>query len=39
VDKVLEPLKGLRARVVGEVARGAGAVLADRELRITTAKV
>ena len=39
VDKVLEALRKHRARVVGEVARGAGAVLADRGLRFATSKV
>jgi phosphoribosylformylglycinamidine cyclo-ligase len=36
---VLESLKRLGARVVGEVARGAGVVLADRGLRFTASKV
>ena len=35
VDAALENLKALRARVVGEVARGEGVVLADRNLRYT----
>jgi len=36
VEAALEVLRALRARVVGEVARGEGAVLADRNLRYTT---
>ncbi|TLZ58442.1 MAG: phosphoribosylformylglycinamidine cyclo-ligase [Methanobacteriota archaeon] len=39
VAKVLAPLKKLGARVVGEVARGAGVVLAERGLRFTASKV
>src|SRR3989441_3556454 len=39
VDKVLDPLKGLRAKVIGEVARGAGVMLADRGLQFMTSKV
>ncbi len=35
VDGVLESLRRLRARVVGEVARGEGVALADRNLRWT----
>ena len=35
VDRLLEALKRLRARVVGEVARGEGVVLADRGIRYT----
>ena len=38
-DKVLDPLKGLRAKVIGEVARGAGVMLADRGLQFMTSKV
>ena len=39
VEKVLDPLKGLRAKVIGEVARGAGVMLADRGLQFMTSKV
>jgi phosphoribosylformylglycinamidine cyclo-ligase len=39
VSRVLDALRTLRARVVGEVARGAGVVLADRGLRFTASKV
>lgn len=35
VDKILESLARMRARVVGEVERGEGVVLADRNLRYT----
>ena len=33
VDKVVDSLKKLRARIVGEVARGEGVLLADRNVR------
>ena len=39
VSKVLDALTSLHARVVGEVARGAGVVLGDRGLRFTASKV
>ena len=39
VDRVIASLRKLRARIVGEVARGAGARLADRGLLFTTSKV
>ena len=39
VDRILEALKKLRGRVVGEVARGAGVLLADRGVKVTASKV
>ncbi|HLE46580.1 MAG TPA: AIR synthase-related protein, partial [Thermoplasmata archaeon] len=39
VDRLLEALKKLRARVVGEVTRGEGVSLADRRIRYATSKV